>query len=77
MFQHKLFFNLVKDVFYFEGLIRIVNFEIQSESKRVFDVAGLREKESIRCQISSSKNSLFTDSTKIVFQPFQGFIQLP
>ena len=28
---------------YLEGLKRIVNIEITSESKRIFDVAGLRE----------------------------------
>ena len=45
------------------GLIRGVSSEKGSESEKVFDLAGLREESSIRCQISSSKNSLFSVST--------------
>ena len=37
-------FQTIQRLFiYFEGLKRIVNIEITSESKRLFDVAGLRE----------------------------------
>ena len=44
VFQHKLFFNLVKDlVKQFEGLRRSVKTEIEPGSAVIFDPAGLRK----------------------------------
>ena len=64
VFQHKLLFNLVKDLFkWIEGLGRSVTVWVQSEGQKVFDLGGIRKKYSIRCQISRSKKNRY-----IVFQ---------
>ena len=44
MFQNKLLFNLVKDLFeWIEGLGRSVTIQVQSESEIVFDLGGIRK----------------------------------
>ena len=44
VFQHKLFFNLVKDLFnWFIGLGRSVTVKVQFERERVFDLGGIRK----------------------------------
>ena len=56
VFQHKLLFNLVKDLFnWIEGLEGSVTVRVQSEKERIFDIGGLQKKYSIGCQISRSK----------------------
>ena len=56
VFQHKLVFNLVKDLFkWIEGIGRTVTTWGQSEGERFFDLGAIRKKYSIRCQISRSK----------------------
>ena len=56
MFQHKLLFNLVKDLFkQTEGLGRSVNGHVQFESGRFVDLGDERKKYYLRCQISRSK----------------------
>ena len=68
VFQHKLVFNLVKDLFkWIEGLRRSVTVWVQSDRERVFDLGGLRKKNSIRCQISRSKTSYIVFQYKLVF----------
>ena len=53
LFQHKLLFNLVKDLFkLIEGLGRSVALQVQSERERLFELSDIRKKYSIRCQIS-------------------------
>ena len=67
-FQHKLLFNLVKDLFkWIEGLRRSVAVWVQSESERIFDLGGIRKKQSIRGQISRSKNRYIVFQHKLVF----------
>ena len=62
--QHKLLFNLVKDLFkWFEGLRRSVTVRVQSEGERIFDLGAIRKKYSIRCQISRSKTRYISVST--------------
>ena len=57
VFQHKLLFNLVKDLFkWIEGLGRSVTLQAQS-SERIFDLGRIQKKYSIRCQISRSRSS--------------------
>ena len=68
VFQHKLHFNLVKDLFkWFEGLGRSVTVRVQSESERIFDLGGIRKKYSIRCQISRSKTRYIVFQHKLHF----------
>ena len=56
MFQHKLRFNLVKDLFkWIQGLGRSVTVRVRSQRERIFDLECMRKKYSIRCQISRSK----------------------
>ena len=56
VFQHKLLFNLVKDLFkWIEGLGRSVTARVGSERERIFDLGGIRKNYSIHCQISRSK----------------------
>ena len=77
VYQHKLVFNLVKDLFkWFEGLGRSVTVRVQSESERIFDLGGIRKKYSIRCQISRSKTRYIVFQHKLHFQPSQGLIQM-
>ena len=50
VFQNKLLFNLVKDLFkWIEGLRRSFTVRVQSEGERVFDLGAIRKKYSIRC----------------------------
>ena len=68
VFQHKLLFNLVKDLFkWIEGLERSVKVRVQSGSKRIFDLVGIQKKYSIRCQISRSKNRYIVFQHKLLF----------
>ena len=68
MFQHKLLFNLVKDLFeWIEGLGRSVIAREQSERERVFDLGCIRKKYSIRCQISRSKTRYIVFQHKLLF----------
>ena len=68
MFQHKLLFNLVKDLFkWIEGVRRSVTVRVQSEGERIFDVGAIRKKYSIRCQIWRSKTRCIVFQHKVVF----------
>ena len=68
MFQHKLLFNLVKDLFKrIEGLRRSVTVRVQSEGERNFDLGALRKKYSIRCQIWRSKTRYIVFQHKLLF----------
>ena len=68
VFQHKLVFNLVKDLFkWIEGLGRSFSVRVQSVRERFFDLGGMRKKYSIRCQISRSKTSYRVFQHKLVF----------
>ena len=68
VFQHKLLFNLVKDLFkWIEGLERSVKVRVQSGSERIFDIGGIQKKYSIRCQISRSKNRYIVFQHKLLF----------
>ena len=68
MFQHKLLFNLVKDLFkWIEGLRRSVTVRVQSEGKRIFDLGAIRKKYSIRCQISRTKTRYIVFQHKLLF----------
>ena len=68
VFQHKLLFNLVKDLFkWIEGLERSVKVRVQSGSERIFDLGGIQKKYSIRCQISRSKNRYVVFQHKLLF----------
>ena len=49
---------------------------VQSEGERFFDLGVIRNKYSIRCQISLSKTRYIVFSTKIAFQTSQGLIQM-
>ena len=75
--QHKLLFNLVKDLFrWIEGLGRSVTARVQSERKIIFDLDGIQKKYPIRCQILSSKTRYIVFQHKLFFQPSQGLIQM-
>ena len=68
MFQHKLLFNLVKDLFkWIEGLGRSVTVRVQSDRERIFDLGCIRKKYSIRCQISRSKTRYIVFQHKLLF----------
>ena len=68
VFQHKLLFNLVKDLFkWIEGLGRSVTVRVQSDRERIFDLGGIRKKYSIRCQISRSKTRYMVFQHKLLF----------
>ena len=68
VFQHKLLFNLVKDLFkWIEGLRRSVTVQVQSEGERIFDLGAIRKKYSIRCQISRSKTRYIVFQHKLLF----------
>ena len=68
MFQHKLLFNLVKDLFkWIEGLGRSVFVRVQSDREWIFDLVGIQKKYSIRCQISRSKNCYIVFQHKMLF----------
>ena len=68
MFQHKLLFNLVKDLFkWIQGLGRSVNVRVRSERERIFDLGCIRKKYLIRCQISRSKTRYIVFQHKLLF----------
>ena len=68
VFQHKLLFNLVKDLFkWIQGLGRSVNVRVRSERERIFDLGCMRKKCSIRCQISRSKTRYIVFQHKLLF----------
>ena len=68
VFQHKLLFNLVKDLFkWIEGLRRSVAVRVKSEGERKFDIGAIRKKYSIRCQISRSKTRYIVFQHKLLF----------
>ena len=68
MFQHKLLFNLVKDLFKsIEGQRRSVTVRVQSEGERIFDLGAIRKKYSIRCQIWRSKIRYIVFQHKLLF----------
>ena len=68
MFQHKLLFNLVEDLFkWIEGLGRSVTVRVQSDRERLFDLVGIQKKYSIRFQISRSKNRYIVFQHKLLF----------
>ena len=68
VFQHKLLFKLVKDIFkWIEGLGRSVTVWVQSERERIFDVGGIGKKYSIRRQISRSKTRYIVFQQKLLF----------
>ena len=68
VFQHKSFFNLVKDLFkWIEGLGRSVTVRVQSEGERIFDLGGIRKEYLIRCQISRSKTLYIVFQHKPLF----------
>ena len=67
-FQHKLLFNLVKNLFkWIEGLRRSVTVRVQSEGERIFDLGAIRKKYSLRCQISRSKTRYLVFQHKFLF----------
>ena len=68
VFQHKLLFNLVKDLFkWIQGLGRSVTVRVRSERERIFDLGCMRKKYSIRCQISRSKTRYIVFQHKLLF----------
>ena len=68
VFQHKLPFNLVKDLFkWIEGLRRSVTVRVQSEGEIIFDLGAGRKKYSIRCQIWRSKTRYIVFQHKLLF----------
>ena len=68
VFQHKLLFNLVKNLFkWLEGLRRSVTVRVQSEGEWIFDLGAIRKKYSIRCQISRSKTRYIVFQRKSLF----------
>ena len=68
VFQHKVLFNLVKDLFnWIEGLGRSVTVRVQSDRKRFFDPGGIRKKYSIHCQISRWKTRYIVFQRKVLF----------
>ena len=76
VFQHKLVFNLVKDLFkWFEGLRRSVNVQVQSDRERIFDLGDIRKKYSIRCQISRSKTGYIAFQHKLLFNLVKDFFK--
>ena len=76
MFQHKLLFNIVEDLFkWIEGLGRSVTVSVQSERERIFDLSGIRKKYSIRCQISRSKTRYIVFQHKLLFNIVQDLFE--
>ena len=63
VFQHKLLFNVVKDLFKFESLGRSVTVWVQYERERIFDLGGLRKKVLDTLSNFALKNSLYSVST--------------
>ena len=77
VFQHKLLFNLVKDLFkWIEGVRRSVTVRVQSEWEKFFWPRCYTKKVLYTLSNFALKNSLYSVSTKIAFQPSQGLIQM-
>ena len=65
---HKVAFSIVKDLFkQFEGLCGSVIVLVGSDRVIIVDLAGLRKKYLIHCQISSSKVILVRFYKKVSF----------
>ena len=63
VFQHKLLFNLVKDLFkWIEGLERSVTARVQSERERIFDLDSIKKVLDTLSNFAL-KNSLYSIST--------------
>ena len=76
MFQHKVLFNLVKDLFnWIEGLGWSVTVRVQSDRKRFFDPGGIRKKYSIHCQISRWKTRYIVFQRKVLFSLVKDFFK--
>ena len=59
VFQHKSFFNLVKDLFkWIEGLGRSVTVRVQSEGERIFDLGGIRKSTWYNVKFRAQKRSI-------------------
>ena len=72
VFQQKLLFNLVKDLFkWIEDLGRSVTARVQSEMERSFDRGCIRKKHSIRCQILRSKTRYIVFQHNLLFNLVQ------
>ena len=72
VFQHKLVFNLVKDLLkWIDSLGRSVTVWVQCERENFFDLGGIRKKYSIRCQISRWKNRYKVFQHKLLFNQFK------
>ena len=68
VFQHKLLFNLDKDLIkWMESLGRSFTVRVQSERERIFDLGCIRKKYSIRCQLSRSKTRCMVFQHKLLF----------
>ena len=68
VFQHKLLFNLVKDLFkWIESLGRSVTAQVQSERERIFNLGCIRKKYSVSCQISLSNTRYIVFQHKLLF----------
>ena len=69
MFQHKLLFNLVKDLFKStEGLGGVSRSHYSLRGERIFDLGDIRKKYSIGCQISRSKTRYVVFQHKLLFK---------
>ena len=70
MFQHKLLFNLVKDLFKStEGLGGVSRSHYSLRGERIFDLGGIRKKYSIGRQISRSKTRYVVFQHKLLVNP--------
>ena len=68
VFQHKLLFKTVKDLFkWIDVLGRSFTVQINSEGVRNSDLGGLRNKNLIRCQTLSSKTRFIVFQHKLLF----------
>ena len=75
--SRKVFFNLVKDLFKLsEDWSRSVSILVSSESAGIFDLVGLRKKNSSRCQILRSKEFWYTVSRKVFFNLVKDLFKL-
>ena len=72
VFQHKMLFNLVKELFKCNGgLGRIVTSRVQSERELFFDPGCMRKKYSLSCQILRSKTRYIVFQHKLLFNLVQ------
>ena len=83
VFQRKLLFYLVKDIFkWIGGPGRSVTVQLQYEMERIFDLGCIRKKYSILCQISRSKtryivfqHNLHFNLVKDFFKSIEGLVR--